>query len=344
MSYERTSWIDIGKGLGIILVIYGHALYSEDYRYLIYAFHMPLFFFLSGLTFQYQKYKNILFLLKKTTLRILFPYILFALISYLVWALHNEISLPGVLFHLSGIIYGNSSSLFFNIVLWFLPCLFITKMMFALLTKFVQNKIFISISLFFFSLVGYGVSLIQYDLKLPFGIETLFTAIVFFGIGSLLTTTRPKYLRFQNKRHALPLLLLFLSMFVVFASLNYSLYYHQIDLRLNNLGNYFFFYIAAFSGIMTMVLISKMIKKNVVLEYLGIYSLILFALHPIVFFYFTEILKSLINEQTFINKHDLYFSPLYTIFSISMILLITSLFKKLHLLKTLFSFPDFFHK
>ncbi|MDZ1963948.1 acyltransferase family protein, partial [Klebsiella pneumoniae] len=60
----RETWVDYAKGIGIILVVFGHAnrgLYSsgiyispEIYHYLdnvIYSFHMPLFFFLSGLFF-----------------------------------------------------------------------------------------------------------------------------------------------------------------------------------------------------------------------------------------------------------------------------------------------------
>jgi fucose 4-O-acetylase-like acetyltransferase len=45
----RVGWIDFCKGIGIFLVVLGHILrdvIAVDY---IYSFHMPLFFFLSGL-------------------------------------------------------------------------------------------------------------------------------------------------------------------------------------------------------------------------------------------------------------------------------------------------------
>lgn len=61
---QRLMWIDISKGVGIILVVVGHtsrgiltAGISDDAWLLpiidaaIYAFHMPLFFILSGVTF-----------------------------------------------------------------------------------------------------------------------------------------------------------------------------------------------------------------------------------------------------------------------------------------------------
>lgn len=47
---KRNVTIDIARGIGIMAVIAGHLLYSEGIAYkFIYAFHMPLFFFLSGL-------------------------------------------------------------------------------------------------------------------------------------------------------------------------------------------------------------------------------------------------------------------------------------------------------
>ena len=51
---ERIHWIDIAKGIAIMLVVIGHVPDAFDapfYRVAIYTFHMPLFFFLSGYVF-----------------------------------------------------------------------------------------------------------------------------------------------------------------------------------------------------------------------------------------------------------------------------------------------------
>jgi len=61
---ERNAWVDYAKAIGIILVVYGHVargvfnagLPMDEGLYvlvdsIIYSFHMPLFFFLSGLFF-----------------------------------------------------------------------------------------------------------------------------------------------------------------------------------------------------------------------------------------------------------------------------------------------------
>lgn len=57
---SRVAWVDVSRGLGIILVVYGHALrgnfsladadsWQAAQDRIIYSFHMPLFFVLAGL-------------------------------------------------------------------------------------------------------------------------------------------------------------------------------------------------------------------------------------------------------------------------------------------------------
>jgi len=52
---KRVQYIDIAKGIGIVLVVMGHndfALISPFAHKLIYSFHMPMFFFMSGMFFR----------------------------------------------------------------------------------------------------------------------------------------------------------------------------------------------------------------------------------------------------------------------------------------------------
>ena len=46
----RIEWIDFAKGLTILLVVVGHTISNGLIRGSIFSFHMPLFFFLSGIT------------------------------------------------------------------------------------------------------------------------------------------------------------------------------------------------------------------------------------------------------------------------------------------------------
>lgn len=48
----RENWIDWAKSIGIMLVIMGHyGMGDKIYGTFIYAFHMPLFFIVSGYLF-----------------------------------------------------------------------------------------------------------------------------------------------------------------------------------------------------------------------------------------------------------------------------------------------------
>lgn len=326
---QRISWIDVARGIGIILVIQGHALSSHSYRHLIYAFHMPLFFFIAGFVFNYKKYPLII-TLKKSINGIIIPYVGFGLMSYFFWWIENanfQFEISAFLGHLSGIIYGNSSSLFFNIVLWFLPCLFITKISFAVISKVINDDRILVGFLLGLSILGYYLSINFPNLALPFGIESALTAILFFGIGSIIKTNYFEKAGQIVKNQSFLILISSLIICLISAFWNYSIYGYQIDIRLNNLANYPLFLVGAFSGIIAVCLISILIKKNSVLELLGKYSLVLFALHPIVFFYINQILGFFLERNIINELKDFYLSPFYTIFTILFILLTVYCFK-----------------
>lgn len=48
-AQDRLDWIDVARGIGIVAVVVGHVWTRGPLRDAIYAFHMPLFFLLSGL-------------------------------------------------------------------------------------------------------------------------------------------------------------------------------------------------------------------------------------------------------------------------------------------------------
>lgn len=79
MITQRIKSVDIAKGLGILLVVFGHQIdyfhapVPGAYSY-IYLFHVPLFFFLSGLFFREQE--NLWTTVKKKFMRLYLPYLL----------------------------------------------------------------------------------------------------------------------------------------------------------------------------------------------------------------------------------------------------------------------------
>lgn len=102
MKNKRIEWIDSARGFAILLVVVGHVLggYTGNYgvpQYqkiidlivdIIYTFHMPLFFMISGYVFGLKKYNwsksNYVVFVKYKAKTLLVPYFLFSTLQILI--------------------------------------------------------------------------------------------------------------------------------------------------------------------------------------------------------------------------------------------------------------------
>jgi fucose 4-O-acetylase-like acetyltransferase len=91
---RRAVWIDFARGIGVILVVYGHVLGglvrpglfpdgapARWMDYTLYTFHMPLFFFLSGVNVQHSLRRGTRPFLAAKAWTIAWPYVLWSLIQ-----------------------------------------------------------------------------------------------------------------------------------------------------------------------------------------------------------------------------------------------------------------------
>jgi fucose 4-O-acetylase-like acetyltransferase len=104
MSSSRISWIDIARGIGITLMVYGHTSRgmvkagmdfegSAAIDTIIYSFHMPLFFALSGYFFKKSVVRGARNYVFTKVATILYPYLIWSLIQTLIqFALTNLIN------------------------------------------------------------------------------------------------------------------------------------------------------------------------------------------------------------------------------------------------------------
>jgi fucose 4-O-acetylase-like acetyltransferase len=94
---QREAWLDIAKGIGIVLVVFGHvtnglvaarivpATNALTYvYYVIYTFHMPLFFFLSGITVPLSLQGGTPVFLRRKLATVAYPYFVWSIIQGLV--------------------------------------------------------------------------------------------------------------------------------------------------------------------------------------------------------------------------------------------------------------------
>lgn len=155
----RIDWIDRYKGLLIILVVMGHVLGGavhlttntvqtvlHDAYLVIYSFHMPAFFFLAGWMWRDRNEGIGAFALKKAK-RLLVPYLVFGVWSSLVYCLmagsvtesiqatvtttyYDRLMDASIGTCLLSLLHGGGwpggEGFRMNQVLWFLPCMFST--------------------------------------------------------------------------------------------------------------------------------------------------------------------------------------------------------------------------
>jgi fucose 4-O-acetylase-like acetyltransferase len=118
INRPRLEWLDALKGLGIVLVVLGHLpqIGTSPVGAVIYAFHVPLFFALSGATLCGATWHS----MGRRVLVLLWVYAAVGILSlpFAVW-LHPHASVMGIL---AGLLYGSPMSLLIG-PLWFLPAL-----------------------------------------------------------------------------------------------------------------------------------------------------------------------------------------------------------------------------
>jgi fucose 4-O-acetylase-like acetyltransferase len=150
MNKAHTSWVDYAKGIGILLVIYGHVSdglfraglpFSRDAFQIpydvIYTFHMPLFFFLSGLFFpqSWQK-RGTGGLIRSKVDTVVYPYLLWSVVQGLI-----EVALSRHTNHHTT--FGEVASLLWHPrqQFWFLYALFVVFVLAALLYEWLGPKL-----------------------------------------------------------------------------------------------------------------------------------------------------------------------------------------------------------
>lgn len=178
MRAERLSWLDVLKGIGIILVVIGH-IYSNCMIFnWVYSFHMPLFFLAAGWVY---KEKHILADVKRRIQTIVVPYFSFGLLVLIYWQLIERRfrdSDMGFVDSLLGLFLGWYGNLDFNVHLWFLPCFFVTVVLFNILVNAGGRKTAYIVSVL--------MSLVYVIVPMPelfWGMNRVFKYIGFYAVG-----------------------------------------------------------------------------------------------------------------------------------------------------------------
>ena len=299
---QRINWIDWAKVFAIYLVALGHLLSktgSEGYIFnLIYSFHMPFFFFISGYLFRIKENGFVDFL-KSSFRSLLVPYILLNLIgnAFLIptWVLARHWPIDQLFYFITADGRGEPGPT------WFLVCLFQVR----LLSYFIVRKtpVWRLLVVLFCILIAY-----LFPFHLYWRIDTVFMVIPFYIAGYEL----------KNKLSFFSSKILFFILLLIVLSLTMIMGYANVYLRL--FGNYpLLYYPYAFAGIFMLISLSFMFDKYnfKFITILSIGTIVIMGLHGIVFLYVETIFKDLFS----LDYIFLTFTGKITLSSISLLLL-----------------------
>ena len=188
---RRLKWIDIAKGIAIILVVIGHTVApGSPLVPMIFMFHMPLFFIMSGYTFRPKPMKSVVTISAK---RLLVPYLLIFLIwQGITWLQQpNALSLESIKDLLLRLIFASGSpnadmGITAVGMAWFLMCLFVSRVFLnGLIILFSKRSIgWIAQALVFAILASAGIAIGDvFNIFLPFDLDLALVTVGFMWCG-----------------------------------------------------------------------------------------------------------------------------------------------------------------
>lgn len=275
MNYNgnnRNIAMDIAKGIGILLVVLGHLSIPPIVHKIIYLFHMPLFFFISGY-FLMPKYDRFAFVKSKVN-RLIIPIILYSIFLIPFFILGTNImGFSGITFRK---VLESSIPFTYDIPLWFSPVLLISIL---IVNEFCLCQwMVLRVLLFITLLSGIQLNILGYMPLIPYILKTL-VATLFLITG------------FYTKRKDLSIMKLssyksIIFTLVVLIGLAYCSYVGiEFDLANNIMSeNLLLIILPAFGGILLVLLVSNLIseynsKATAFFSYLGRNSFPVYCLH-----------------------------------------------------------------
>ena len=268
MKTLRFDWVDIAKGIAIILMVVGHSSIPVSFSRYIWSFHMPLFFVISGFLYDADKYKNLLFLIKRRMQTLIVPYVFFSIIAFIG------------MYPLELATWEELYKGWNGYALWFIPVLFITEILFnrlyLILRRFNCN-IYYTLEMVILVLLTVGYILSQLNIHLVFKQEVVLFALFFYGTGFIFKQLLQKI----SLSITFTLLSLFLQMVIV-------QFMPGIDMASNRFGCFIPNIMLALWGTINIILIAKNIsvwKDNIMkktLIWAGKNTLIIMGLSQVV--------------------------------------------------------------
>lgn len=291
-SVSRMPEIDVLKSFGIILMIMGHQLYGDGLDHWLHAFHMPMFFIISG--FLYKEPDRIGKSIGKKAKSLLIPYLFFALSHMAISCILNLREGISVVSSIRNYCYHiflyNHEGMPICGAIWFLTALFFLDVIYILI-DLIKNEYCKLGTVILLSAIGVLIPFLGHRLPLSFDVSLMGVGLYYIG-----NKGRKLFEKVNLKANIwVGLLGLTIGSFLVFLN-------NTVNVRLATYGNIALYYFNAvlltFSLYNIAVEISK--QNNAIIKelcFIGTNSLVYLGLNQFILIF----LKNISFENQIIN-------------------------------------------
>ena len=302
-SSSRIGFLDVARGMGIVFVLLGHNLWSQSKgSAIIFNFHMPLFYFLSGIFFSAEKTKQAKDILYKV-ISIMLPVPLLAAIASLVFVADpSQLGQFSMRTFDTFIIHGEP---WYDKPLWFFTSLAGVVLVFSLISRwFLERKRRLVVYRVAFLFVFLFLSIIMAKAPASFRkvwspamLATLPIGIFYYGLGYFTKgwIEKLKNIHADGGGGAFTLCLIAVANILITILMLTCDVATKPDVRTARLGSWLFFP-RSLCGITAVILLARAIpaKVGIPLAFIGRYSIVFFALEFVTFPYLAKILCSIV--------------------------------------------------
>ncbi len=272
-SKKRIEFVDLAKGICIILVIAGHCGIPVNKIPGFEMVRMPLYFALSGLFF--KDYGGLgQFTLRKTN-KLLVPFVFWYLLAYTIMFILERF-VPDALSKFDrGIL-----DVFFirdicNTPIWFLLALFWCNILFCFINLYVKRELFRIIIVCIMGGAGWYLGNVAHIFT-PCFIDVALTSLPFFTFGYYLKKTSILFPNKYDRYNLLFAIVFWFTSFVLYRAIGN----HRMFLQYNVLEGWST-YVISFASVISLLFLCKTLKRIPLITYMGRYSIILLCTHAL---------------------------------------------------------------
>lgn len=299
---KRIDWIDTLRGLAMFFVVWGHNQKNGTLiRKYIYSFHMPMFFFISGLTFGEADKLPFKDFLKKKVKGLIIPYIVLNILCYIIRLIFYKTGIIAsfdYIGYIGGVFYANNKILPIPAgPSWFLISLLLVDIIFYFLKRNTNSDFELGVSCFICALISYVNSLSKFQIRGPFHFEAVLMGVMFYYLGYLFIKNIKKFdfLLKDNTR------MLFYGL--ALGSIGFVTAYvnRRVSMDANLYGSITLFFISSICTILGLVLfVNLFLKKSHFLKTIGQNTVFYLGYHSMLILVMKHFYIKLFNSNLYV--------------------------------------------